>query len=116
MMANRNQPNSNLKILSLKPLKQQDTIGAMLWREILRILRCGPSKRPAANPTYNKTNSHPSMSNLNGAASATSLNNKSGHYSIRMPAESSLNRRQSRSAANQNVYGQTPSVYAPGSV
>lgn len=51
---------------------------ALLWSEVVRILTCGPSKRPAPESIYNKSNSHPSMSNLN--ASSNSLNK--GNYMV----------------------------------
>lgn len=79
----------------------------MLWREILRILRCGPSKRPAADPTYNKSNSHPSMSNLNEIASANSMNK--GNYGTRL--SNSINHNGSVRNQNIELYGNAPAVY-----
>jgi ionotropic glutamate receptor len=44
--------------------RQQDTIKAMLWQEVVRIMKCGPSKRPAAETLYHKSTSQPSETNL----------------------------------------------------
>lgn len=53
----------------------------MLWRELVRIFTCGPSKRPNnSNTTYDRTNSHPSTTNLQ--ESVTSVN-KSNTYATR---------------------------------
>lgn len=49
---------------------QRSSINQMLWEEIWRIVTCGPSKRPAPESIYNKSN--PSTTNLN--VSANSLN------------------------------------------
>uniref|UniRef100_A0A6G1SD06 Glutamate receptor, ionotropic kainate 2 n=1 Tax=Aceria tosichella TaxID=561515 RepID=A0A6G1SD06_9ACAR len=57
---------------SLKTSKdQRDTIRAMLWQEVVRIMKFGPSKRPAAETLYHKSTSQPSETNLNEATSAS---------------------------------------------
>lgn len=43
----------------------------MLWQEVVRIMKFGPSKRPAAETLYHKSTSQPSESNLNEATSAS---------------------------------------------
>lgn len=83
----------------------QDTIKNMLVREIMRILRCGPSKRPATNSIYNKNTSHPSMTNLNDSASANSFNR--GNYATRLAVENNVGP-MSQSAG---LYGNTPVMY-----
>lgn len=78
----------------------------MLWHEVVRILKFGPSKRPATNSTYNRSNSHPSMTNLNESTSGNSLNrsNYASRQAIMMNANGSLNN-------SVGVYGNTPLVY-----
>jgi len=66
---------------------QRDTIGMLLWREFLRILKFAPSKRPATEAVYNKSStSQQSVNNLN---QETSINNNN---SSRNNLSSSTNR------------------------
>lgn len=54
---------------SLKISKdEREPIKRMLWREVVRMLQCGPSKRPATSSNYNRSTSHPSMININELA------------------------------------------------
>lgn len=96
---------------SLKtPRDERDTIRAMLIREILRIFRCGPSSRPATNPTYDRTNSHPSVTNLNvlGQSKSEGLNQivqsqpTSQNISNNMNNSNSQNNTNTSSQSNSN--------------
>lgn len=85
----------------------------MIWREMVRILRCGPSKRPAADPTYIRT-SHPSMGNLNETASANSLNKS--NYATKLLTNNNINGNQNEpQIINQNIemYNNDSAVYSP---
>lgn len=70
----------------------------------MRIVTCGPSKRPATNSTYARGNSHPSTSNLNESNSANSLNKS--HYLARSGISNNGSMIQ-----NVGLYGNTPMVY-----
>lgn len=123
---------------SLKTSKdQRDTIKAMLWHEVVRIMKCGPSKRPAAETLYHRSTSQPSETNLNETNSANNVGG-SGNYMTRKVDGSLLeggNHQMSSSSSNNNnqqalgelmrnnhnmnhgLYGQAaPEIYASDSV
>ena len=84
----------------------KDSIRAMLWREVMRILRCGPSKRPATNSNYNRSTSHPSMTNLNESASANSLN-KSNYMTTKLGGSAGGSNNNGSLNQNSGLYGNT---------
>lgn len=73
----------------------------------MRILSCGPSKRPATNTNYNRSTSHPSMTNLNESASANSLN-RSSNYVTKLGDNNEDN---VYAVQNLGLYGNTPVVH-----
>ena len=103
----------------------------MLWNEVLRIMKFGPSKRPAAETLYHKSTSQPSETNLNALNASNSVGG-SGNYISRMVDGSNLETnphhssqhamldridRNNGDVSNQGIYGQTaPVIYASDSV
>lgn len=76
-------------------------------REVFRILKCGPSKRPATNTIYDRSHSHPSMTNLNEAPSAISLNKN--NYATKAAINNGTNN--VYMIQNTGLYGNTPVVH-----
>ena len=104
-----------------------------LWHEVVRILKFGPSKRPAAETLYHRSTSQPSETNLNEASSSNRVN--ASNYVTRVAAPSephgfsgaislTNSRPQTSTAANARYSNQPsvqkqhhqPPVYAPESI